>query len=152
MSLATHTRRARAGLLTAFAAVALTAALAGAATEPATAQTPSGCFLNGNPVPSFQADNAVGGFNGPDVIDCSASPKARLIFGRNGGDTIIGSSFDDTIHGDFGNDTISGRGGNDFVSGENGDDRLNGGSGTDRCVGSAGTDTAVSCESTVGIP
>ena len=109
----------------------------------------SGCFLNGKPVPDFQANSAVIGTGGADVIDCSASPKGRNIFAGNGNDQVIGSSFADTVHGEFGNDTLSGRGGNDFLSGEAGNDSMNGGTGTDRCVGQSGTDTGVSCESFV---
>ena len=107
----------------------------------------SGCFLNGKPVPDFQANSAVIGTNGADTIDCSASPKGRNIFAGNGNDLVIGSAFADTVHGEFGNDSLSGRGGNDFLSGESGDDSMNGGAGTDRCVGQGGTDTGVSCES-----
>lgn len=109
----------------------------------------SGCFLNGKPVPDFQANSAVIGTSAADVIDCSASPKGRNIFAGNGNDQVIGSAFADTVHGEFGNDTLNGRGGNDFLSGEAGDDSMNGGTGTDRCVGQGGTDTGVSCESFV---
>jgi len=159
------TRRSRAWLcalaaVSAAAIAALLFAVTGTqATEPvpaavsgATAQVVSGCTLNGQPVPSFQADNAVFGTRGADVIDCTESPRARNIFGNNGNDTIRGSRFNDTIHGEFGDDTIRGLAGNDFLSGESDNDFLSGSTGTDRCVGGGGTDSATSCESVVQIP
>lgn len=133
-------------------AACMAAAFGGIATAEPSVQADSGCFLNGSPVPDFQADNAVFGTNGADVIDCTASPKARTIFANNGNDRVLGSSFNDTIHGGFGNDSLFGRGGNDFIAGEGGNDSMSGGSGTDRCVGSDGVDTASSCESVVSVP
>jgi Ca2+-binding RTX toxin-like protein len=143
MSIFIRDRRIRTAVLAACAAVALSGAVAATTTSSAMAQSLSGCFLNGKELFSFQADSGIGGTNGPDTIDCTNSPQGRLIFGRNGNDTIIGSRFDDNLKGDFGNDTIRGRAGNDF---------LFGGPGTDQCSGGSGTDTANNCETVTSVP
>ncbi|MCA1600827.1 MAG: hypothetical protein LC776_03965 [Acidobacteria bacterium] len=143
MSILTYARRTRTTVLAACATVALSGALAATTASSATAQSLSGCFLNGKELFSFQADSGIGGTNGSDTIDCTNSPKARIVFGRNGNDTIIGSNFNDNLKGDFGNDSLHGRAGNDFLTGD---------SGTDRCSGGSGTDTANNCETVTGVP
>lgn len=136
-------QRIRTAVLAACAAVALSGAVAATTTSSAMAQSLSGCFLNGRELFSFQADSGIGGTNGSDTIDCTNSPRARTVFGRNGNDTITGSRFNDTLHGEFGNDTIRGRAGNDFITGD---------SGTDQCSGGSGTDTANNCETVTSVP
>lgn len=127
--------------------VAVVLAASGVLAGVASAAPPgSGCFLNGTEIPEFAANSAVFGTSGNDTIDCTASPKARLIFAGNGNGTVRGSNFNDNIKGEFGNDTLFGRSGNDFIAGGSGDDTMSGGTGTDQCVGSEGTDTGSSCE------
>lgn len=143
MSILTCARRIRTMVLAACATVALSGALAATTASSATAQSLSGCFLNGQELFSFQADSGIFGTNGPDTINCTNSPKGRTVFGVNGNDTIIGSNFNDNFKGGFGNDTLQGRAGNDFLTGD---------SGTDRCSGGSGTDIANNCETVTSVP
>lgn len=136
-------RRIYAAVLTVCATIALSGALAATTTSSATAQSLSGCFLNGRKLFSFQADSGFSGTNVPDTIDCTNSPQARTMSGENSNDTIIGSRFNDIIRGGTGNDTIRGRAGNDFMSGD---------SVTDRCLGGNGTDTVNACETVTSVP
>jgi Ca2+-binding RTX toxin-like protein len=91
----------------------------------------------------------INGFAGDDVIrvegDLPAvfNPRALIILGGDGNDTITGSRFADKIFGGSGDDNIVGFSGADVIHGEAGNDRIDGGYGGDRIFGEDGNDTLV---------
>ncbi|WP_296405276.1 calcium-binding protein [Psychrobacter sp.] len=64
----------------------------------------------------------------------------RIVFGREGNDSIKGTTLSDTLHGGSGDDIIMGLAGNDKLYGAEGNDILDGGAGADTLIGGIGND------------
>lgn len=65
---------------------------------------------------------------------------AKLLFGTEGDDELLGGEENDTLEGLGGNDILRGDGGRDSLSGGDGDDDLYGGTGRDVLIGGEGDD------------